>query len=99
MPLRTGAARRSASGKTTVAEQIIQQLDVPWVAILSMDSFYRVLSPEEHECAVRSAYNFDHPTAFDFELLVSTLQKLKAGKVPLRDPAAMTHVTGGRCGG
>ncbi|KAG8122923.1 putative Uridine-cytidine kinase protein, partial [Naja naja] len=32
----------SASGKTTVANKIIEALDVPWVVLLSMDSFYKV---------------------------------------------------------
>lgn len=34
----------TASGKTTVARKIIESLDVPWVCILSMDSFYKVRS-------------------------------------------------------
>ena len=33
-----------------------------------------------HEQANRNEYNFDHPDAFDFELLVETLKKLKEGK-------------------
>ena len=45
-----------------------------------MDSFYKVLSPEQHEAAARNEYNFDHPDAFDFALLVKTLKRLKAGK-------------------
>ena len=75
--------------------QIIERLGVPWVTLLSMDSFYRVrfvqnilrwsadkslnilyqvLSPEEHEAAARNEHNFDHPDAFDFPLLIHTLQ-------------------------
>lgn len=38
----TGLAGGSASGKTTVATQIIEMLGVPWVSVLSMDSFYKV---------------------------------------------------------
>lgn len=37
-----GLCGGSASGKTTVANQIIEALDVPWVVLLSMDSFYKV---------------------------------------------------------
>ena len=37
-----GLTGGSASGKTTVAAQIIERLDLPWVIILSMDSFYKV---------------------------------------------------------
>ncbi|KAM4737072.1 uridine-cytidine kinase-like 1a isoform 1-T1 [Anableps anableps] len=53
-----------------------------------MDSFYKVLSPEEQVLAAQNNYNFDHPGAFDFELLVATLRKLKQGrsvKIPVYD--------------
>lgn len=75
-----GLCGGSASGKTTVANEIIKALDVPWVSLLSMDSFYKVLSAKQHEMANNNSYNFDHPDAFDFELLVQTLKKLKEGK-------------------
>ncbi|MCI4395867.1 hypothetical protein PGIGA_G00196950 [Pangasianodon gigas] len=83
-----GLCGGSASGKTTVANKIIEALDVPWVVLLSMDSFYKVLSKEEQELAARNEYNFDHPDAFDFELLITVLRKLKKGKsikVPVYD--------------
>uniref|UniRef100_A0AAY4BNY2 Uridine-cytidine kinase n=1 Tax=Denticeps clupeoides TaxID=299321 RepID=A0AAY4BNY2_9TELE len=83
-----GLCGGSASGKTTVANKIIEALDVPWVVLLSMDSFYKVLSKDEQEQAARNEYNFDHPYAFDFELLVNILRKLKKGKsikVPVYD--------------
>jgi uridine kinase len=37
-----GICGGSASGKTTAANRIISCLDVPWVTLLSMDSFYKV---------------------------------------------------------
>ncbi|TRY98145.1 hypothetical protein DNTS_028493 [Danionella cerebrum] len=83
-----GLCGGSASGKTTVANKIIEALDVPWVVLLSMDSFYKILSKDEQELAARNEYNFDHPDAFDFELLVTVLRKLKKGKsikVPVYD--------------
>ncbi|XP_061785559.1 uridine-cytidine kinase-like 1 isoform X1 [Nerophis lumbriciformis] len=83
-----GLCGGSASGKTTVANKIIEALDVPWVVLLSMDSFYKVLNKDAQELAARNEYNFDHPDAFDFELLVSILRKLKKGKsikVPVYD--------------
>uniref|UniRef100_A0AAY4EE44 Uridine-cytidine kinase n=1 Tax=Denticeps clupeoides TaxID=299321 RepID=A0AAY4EE44_9TELE len=83
-----GLCGGSASGKTTVANKIIEALDVPWVVLLSMDSFYKVLSAEEQALAASNDYNFDHPGAFDFELLVTTLRKLKQGKsvkIPVYD--------------
>ena len=38
------------------------------------DILRQVLSPEEHEAAARNEHNFDHPDAFDFPLLIHTLQ-------------------------
>ena len=38
------------------------------------------MSEEERAEAEKNNYNFDHPDAFDTELLVKTLTKLKAGK-------------------
>ena len=75
-----GICGGSASGKTTVAKKIIEELNVPWVSLLSMDSFYKVLTKEESELAYRSEYNFDHPDAFDFDLIFKTLKNLKVGK-------------------
>ncbi|KAG8513264.1 LOW QUALITY PROTEIN: Zinc finger protein 512B, partial [Galemys pyrenaicus] len=83
-----GLGGGSASGKTTVARMIIEALDVPWVVLLSMDSFYKVLTPQQQEQAAQNNFNFDHPDAFDFDLIVSTLKKLKQGKsvkVPIYD--------------
>ena len=38
----SGICGGSASGKTTVANKIIESLGHPWVTLLSMDSFYKV---------------------------------------------------------
>ncbi|XP_046367409.1 uridine-cytidine kinase-like 1 [Haliotis rufescens] len=80
-PFVIGICGGSASGKTTVARKIIEALDVPWVSLLSMDSFYKVLNKDQHEKAAVNEYNFDHPDAFDFELLIETLRRLKDGKI------------------
>lgn len=48
----------------------------------------QVLNKEEQELAAKNEYNFDHPDAFDFELLITVLRKLKKGKsikVPVYD--------------
>ncbi|XP_069952310.1 uridine-cytidine kinase-like 1 isoform X6 [Cherax quadricarinatus] len=79
-PFVIGVCGGSASGKTTVARKIIEELDVPWVTLLSLDSFYKVLTEKHHEEAARNEYNFDHPDAFDFELVTKTLVRLKEGK-------------------
>lgn len=44
-----------------MAKRIIESLGVPWVSLLSMDSFYKVLTLEQHQQAARNEYNFDHP--------------------------------------
>ncbi|XP_039755454.1 uridine-cytidine kinase-like 1 [Pararge aegeria] len=79
-PFLIGICGASASGKTTVAAKIIESLNIPWVTIVSMDSFYKVLNEKQHHLATRNEYNFDHPDAFDIELLISVLQRLKEGK-------------------
>ena len=50
-PFVIGVCGGSASGKTTVANKIISELDVPWVTLLSMDSFYKVLNENQHKQA------------------------------------------------
>ncbi|KAK5984035.1 Uridine kinase [Trichostrongylus colubriformis] len=87
-PYVIGICGGSASGKTTVAEKIIEKLEIPWVTILSMDSFYKVLNDKEHALAEECNYNFDHPNAFDFDLVVEVLTRLREGKsceVPVYD--------------
>jgi len=79
-PFVIGVCGGSASGKTTVANKIISELGVPWVTLLSMDSFYKVLTEQQHQLAGLNEYNFDHPDAFDFELLLKTLLRLKEMK-------------------
>lgn len=39
-----------------------------------------MLNEEERKLASVNEYNFDHPDAFDFKLMIETLQKLKEGK-------------------
>ena len=41
-----GITGGSASGKTSVAKKIIEGIDIPWVVLLSMDSFYKGISTE-----------------------------------------------------
>lgn len=51
-----------------------------------------MLSEKQHEEAARNEYNFDHPDAFDFDLVSKTLLRLKEGKkveVPIYN--FMTH--------
>ncbi|CAG8592840.1 3277_t:CDS:10 [Paraglomus brasilianum] len=87
-PYLIAVAGGSASGKTSVAKRIIKNLNVPWVVLLSMDSYYKPLSPEQLDSAMNNDYNFDHPNAFDYEMLAQTLKDLKEGKrveIPIYD--------------
>lgn len=84
-----GICGGSASGKTTVARNIIEGIDVPWVVLLSMDSFYKgITSDADKELAKTGDYNFDHPDAFDWNLMAQIIKKLRQGKsveVPIYD--------------
>lgn len=51
----------------------------PWVLNLSMDSFYRALSPEEQARAFEEEHDFDCPAAFDWDLFRNTLMSLSQG--------------------
>lgn len=47
-----------------------------------------MLTRQQQEQAAHNNFNFDHPDAFDFDLIISTLKKLKQGKsvkVPIYD--------------
>jgi uridine kinase len=73
-----GIAGGTGSGKTTVVNQIIEELKNEEVDVISQDSYYQDTSHLNYE--ERTRINFDHPKSIDFDLLVSHLKDLKAGK-------------------
>lgn len=73
-----GIAGGTGSGKTTVVNQIIEELKNEEVDVISQDSYYQDTSHLTYE--ERTKINFDHPKSIDFDLLVSHLKDLKAGK-------------------
>lgn len=76
-----GIAGGSASGKTSVAREILKKLpNVPWVAIVSQDAYYKSLSPEESKLAFQEQYDFDHPDAFDYDILKKCIRDLRQSK-------------------
>ncbi|KAL3467405.1 hypothetical protein BJX64DRAFT_274071 [Aspergillus heterothallicus] len=75
-----GIAGSSGSGKTSVAMEIVKSLNLPWVVILVMDSFYKSLTPEQHVKAHANEFDFDSPDSIDFDALVLCLRDLKQGK-------------------
>lgn len=75
-PLIIGIAGGSGSGKSTVARKVASALSSLSVAFIDMDAYYRnftSLSLDE-----RRRLNWDHPDAFDFDLLIEHLQDLSA---------------------
>jgi uridine kinase len=85
-PFIIGVAGGTASGKTSVCEHIITQLDNHRVDRISLDSFYLPLTQEQ--MARVSDYNWDHPAALDWDLIVSTTARLAEGKrveIPVYD--------------
>ncbi|KAL9380825.1 hypothetical protein Peur_026482 [Populus x canadensis] len=77
-PFVIGVAGGTASGKTTVCNMIISQLHDQRVVLVNQDSFYHSLS--DSTLAQVYDYNFDHPDAFNTELLLSCMEKLKNGR-------------------
>ncbi|KAK1148360.1 Uridine kinase [Aspergillus melleus] len=80
-----GIAGSSGSGKTSVAMEIVKSLNLPWVVILVMDSFYKSLDADQHAKAHRNEFDFDCPDAIDFDALVDTLKDLKQGIMDMLD--------------
>jgi uridine kinase len=73
-----GIAGGTGSGKTTVVNQIVNQLPTTEVCVISQDSYYKETNDLSYE--ERTKINFDHPRAIDFELIVQHLKDLKEGK-------------------
>jgi uridine kinase len=85
-PVALGVAGGTGSGKTTVADAILDAVGRDRIASLAQDSYYRDVDWQSDEDLLN--YNFDHPQALDSELLVAHLQALKAGEaidVPVYD--------------
>ncbi|UGU16702.1 uridine kinase [Sinomicrobium kalidii] len=78
-----GIAGGTGCGKTTVVNQIIDQLPENEVGVISQDSYYKDTSHLSYE--ERTKINFDHPRAIDFDLLVSHLKTLRKGE-PIHQP-------------
>ncbi|NQU30074.1 MAG: uridine kinase [Anaerolineae bacterium] len=89
-PLVIGIAGGSGSGKTTVAQEILNRVGPSRIAFLQHDAYYKDLSglpPTQ-----RAAVNFDHPNSLETELLTHHIEMLKNDQqveVPIYDFA--TH--------
>ena len=83
-PLVIGIAGGTGSGKTTIANYILETVGPENIAFLPHDAYYRDLGnlPREE----RAKVNFDHPDSLETELLIEHIQQLKAGQ-PIELPS------------
>src|SRR3982751_3746861 len=82
-PLMIGIAGGSGSGKSTVAKNVAELLTTSSVAFIDMDAYYKnfsALSLDE-----RKRLNWDHPDAFDYDLLCTHLSALSR-REPIEKP-------------
>lgn len=81
-----GISGGTGSGKTTVANRILESVSANEVVFIQQDSYYRNL--KDLPLDYRQIANFDHPDALDNDLLVNHIRKLKANEpidLPLYD--------------
>jgi uridine kinase len=88
-----GISGGTGSGKTTVANRILESVSASEVVFIQQDSYYRNL--KDLPLDYRQVANFDHPDALDNDLLVNHIRKLRAGEMielPLYDFRAHTRL-------
>ena len=85
-----GIAGGTGSGKTTVVNNILRDLNAESVIVISQDNYYK--DHPELSFDERSKINFDHPRSIDFELLKEHVALLKNG-VSIEQPvySFITH--------
>ena len=90
-----GIAGGTGSGKTTLTERLRDHFGADEVSVLNHDSYYKRHDelPYEERCKL----NYDHPDAFDNDLLIQHLKELKAGRAidcPVYDYANLNRLLG-----
>jgi len=73
-----GICGGTGSGKTTVANRILEAVSANEVVFIQQDSYYRNI--KDLPLDYRQVANFDHPDALDNDLLVNHVRRLKAGE-------------------
>jgi uridine kinase len=73
-----GISGGTGSGKTTVANRILETVRASEVVFIQQDSYYRNL--KDLPLDYQQVANFDHPDAIDNDLLVNHVRKLRAGE-------------------
>ena len=76
-PIFIGITGGTGSGKSTIAKDIYRQFGEDCIAMIEQDSYYKDQSHLSMEDRVKT--NYDHPNAFDNNLLVSHLESLLNG--------------------
>jgi uridine kinase len=87
VPIIIGVAGGTGSGKTTVANAILDRVGKDRIAVIAHDSYYRDVADMPR---IGDAVNFDHPDSLETDLLVEHLRRLRAGQavdVPVYDHA------------
>lgn len=74
-----GIAGGTGSGKTTVVKKIMEDFPSGEVALIPQDAYYK-RAPEGVSIEELRKMNYDHPDAFDWELLIDQIAELKAGR-------------------
>jgi len=74
-----GIGGGTGCGKTTVVNQILEQLPEGEVGVISQDSYYKDTTHLSYDERVK--INFDHPRSIDFELLEEHLRELRKGNI------------------
>ena len=72
-----GIAGGTGSGKTTITRKLLQHFSGD-VSVINHDNYYKAHHDMSYE--QRCKLNYDHPNAFDTDLLIRDLKELKAGK-------------------
>ena len=78
-----GIAGGTGSGKTTVVKKLTERLPKGEVVVIPQDSYYKDAS--EMPLEERRKINFDHPDAFEWELLSAHIAQLRDGQ-PIEQP-------------